>query len=209
MARYIARECPRCGDYFGVVVPEPVGSYQSGPFRCSVAYWIENDEIIPIESIEDLEGRVDAWNGNYSDPDKWLRADREAQSTAERHVRHLKNRAHQRETGGLNRQISAARLRLQRELGRYLTCLGNGTDTTDLNGLLHRQITRDISSAQRLKKCLERFGGYPEWSPTLCLELEEFAQHLSENRRKARLLGKEIDAALEDPRWQAQSAIVG
>jgi hypothetical protein len=70
-----------------------------------------------------------------------------------------------------------------------------------LNGLFHRQMTRDIASAQRLKKCLARLGGYPEWASEFCREIEEYANGLSEPRRRARLLGKEIDTALEDPRW--------
>jgi len=64
-------------------------------------------------------------------------------------------------------------------------------------------MSRDILSAQSLKNCLERLGGYPEWSPGLRRELEGFARSLKENQRKARLFGKEIDAALEDPRWLA------
>jgi hypothetical protein len=78
-----------------------------------------------------------------------------------------------------------------------------GEGTSDLNGLIHKQISRDIATAQRLKRCLEKLGGYPEWLPDLCREVEAFANHLSENQCRARLLGKKVDAALEDPRWMA------
>lgn len=61
----------------------------------------------------------------------------------------------------------------------------------------------DILSAQPLKKGLDKLGGYPEWPLELCWEPEDFAKEFSENQRCARLLGKEIDAALEDPRWLA------
>jgi hypothetical protein len=64
-------------------------------------------------------------------------------------------------------------------------------------------MTRDIASAQRLRKCLERLEGYPEWPSSLCNELQSFADKLSDAQRRARLMGKEIDAALEDPRWMA------
>ena len=76
-------------------------------------------------------------------------------------------------------------------------------ETGDLNGLLHQQMSRDIATAQRLKKCLDRLGGYPNWPGDLCRELESFAKQLTGNQRKARLIGKELDAALDDPRWVA------
>ncbi|MFH0872556.1 MAG: hypothetical protein V1878_08750 [bacterium] len=101
--------------------------------------------------------------------------------------------------------MAAARLRLQSELGRYLVCLGEGTE--DMNGLLHRQMTRDIASAHRLRQALDKLGGYPEWSSGLVQDLENFFSHLTENQRKARLLGKELDAALADPRWMAGAAL--
>lgn len=63
--------------------------------------------------------------------------------------------------------------------------------------------------AGRLKRCLEKLGGYPEWDLELCLDLEAFAQTLSDGRRRARLLGTEVDAALDDPRWSAQISLVG
>lgn len=75
--------------------------------------------------------------------------------------------------------------------------------TVDLNGLLYQHISRDLASSRRLAQCLEKLGGYPEWYPELCRDLESFARVLTENQRKARLLGKELDAALEDPRWVA------
>lgn len=184
----------------GERLPLVIGSYQSGAFRSSTAYWVGDGEMVMLESLEELERCVKAWNGEYPDPEAWLRAERAARTEAEKRVRNMENKAAQREREGLERQIAAARLRLQRELGRYLACLGSGT--ADLNGLLHKQMSRDISSAQRLKKCLEKLGGYPEWTPDLCLELQTFADQLSDNQRRARLLGTVLDAALEDPRWQ-------
>jgi len=185
----------------GERLPLVIGSYQKAAFRSSAAYWVGDGELIPIESFEEIERRVEAWDGEYPDPDQWLRAERAAQRAAEKQVKSLEHRAAQREREGLERQLSAARLRLQRELGRFLACLGAGTE--DLNGLLHQQMSRDIATAQRLRRCLEKLGGYPDWPPDLCRELEDFAGVLTENQRKARLLGKELDAALEDPRWLA------
>jgi len=50
---------------------------------------------------------------------------------------------------------------------------------------------------------MKRLGGYPEWPAELGRELDEFYRDLAPNQRHARLLGSEIDAALEDPRWVA------
>jgi hypothetical protein len=178
-----------------------VGSFQKGAFRNSQAYWASEGELTPVGSFDEIARRVEAWDGQYPDPKQWLNAEHLAKETAEKHVRQLEEQANRKERAGLERQTSAARLRLLKELGRYLACLGEGT--VDLNGLFHRQMSRDIASAQRLKKCLDRLGGYPEWPSEFCRELEEYASGLSEPRCRARLLGKEIDAALEDPRWLA------
>jgi len=110
-----------------------------------------------------------------------------------------------REKEALKGQLLAARLSLQRELGRYLACVDE--DSGDFNDTLLGQLTRDIASANRLKACLEKLGGYPEWSPINCRESKAFVQRLSANQRKARLLGNEIDAALEDPRWLTSTKI--
>ena len=113
----------------------------------------------------------------------------------------MEQRASERERDGLKRQLEAARLRLRRELGRYLMCVA--PLAADLNGVFHHQMIRDIASAHRLKQCYEKLGGYPEWPADLQEELEAFADGLAENQKKARLLGTELDAALQDPRWQA------
>jgi len=117
----------------------------------------------------------------------------------------MERRAAQREQESLQRQREAARLRLLRELGRYLVCLGEGV--SDLNGILYHQMSRDIASAQRLKQCLDKLGDYPDWPTELCHDLDAFDQQLTEAKRRGRLIGKELDAALNDPRWLADPAV--
>lgn len=65
-------------------------------------------------------------------------------------------------------------------------------------------MTRDILRAQRLRKCLEKLEGYPEWPPDLRQKLGNLAAQLSEGQKKACLLGRELNAALEDSRLQAE-----
>jgi hypothetical protein len=166
-----------------------------------VAYWIGDGELVRVDSIRELRPRVESWNGCYPDPTRWLEAEELARQEARTQVELMERRASERQKKGLERQIEAARIRLQRELGRFLVCLDQGTD--DLNNLMFQQMSRDIASAERLKQCLEKLGDYPEWDPDLCRELELFVQPLTEGQRRARLLGKELDAALEDPRWSA------
>jgi superfamily II DNA or RNA helicase len=186
----------------GECLPLVVGSSQSGSFRRSIISWIGDGEVVPVESVEELTRRVDAWDGTCPDPVEWLSAQNIAQREAEAQVELMEHRAMQCERDGLQRQRDSARLRLQYELGRYLACLGG--DTADLNGWLYHQMSRrDIASAQRLKRCLEKLGGYPDWNQGLCDDIATFVESLTENQRKARLLGKELDAALDDPRWTA------
>jgi len=185
----------------GERLPLVIGSAQRGSFRCTVACWVGQKDWHPVLSMRDLKKYVENWQGDYPRVDLWLRAEKAAREEAAKQVHRIEERSAQREQMALRSQKEAARIRLQRELGRYLVCLNAGT--SDLNAQFHNQMTRDIATAQRLRKCLDKLGGYPEWQPELIHELDLFGQHLSENQRKARLLGREIDAALEDPRWMA------
>jgi hypothetical protein len=110
-------------------------------------------------------------------------------------------RAVESERKALDRQAEAAKLRLKRELGRYLVCMNEGMD--DLSGVLHRQISRDLPGAARLRECYDRLGGYPQWDAGTLRELNAFEKDLAEDRRRARLMGSELQAALDDPRWAA------
>ena len=112
-------------------------------------------------------------------------------------------RAAEREAAGISLQIAAARERLLRELGKYLVSLGQGTG--DLNQLLFQQLQRqEIASRQRLELVRQRLGsGYPEWPAHLLEELSAYDQAVTLNERRGRLIGKELDAALADPRWAA------
>jgi hypothetical protein len=185
----------------GERLPLVIGSHRSGPFRVSVAVWVGRGTIETVRNVRHFGELFESWSGDFPDPGQWLAAETAAAAEARRLVAMMEARARKSETRALEAQVAAARARLLRELGRYLACLGQGTG--DLNALFHQQMSRDIGSASRLKEALQRFGGYPTWSPEVCRELEVFASRLNENQRKARLLGRELDAALQDPRWGA------
>ena len=187
----------------GERLPLVVGSHQEGAFRCSVAFWVGDEELISVESIEAVKELVSKWDGKYPDPDQWRKAEAAATSQAAAEARRLLNHAREQQEAGLRRQTAACRQRLLRELGRHLVCVDG--NATDLNGVFHRQMSRDIAGARRLQLCRERLGGYPEWPPGLSQELEAFYAGLSPGQRDARLLGSGVDAALDDPRWLTTS----
>ncbi len=167
----------------------------------SCAYWIGSKKIEPIDSLGVLKKRIAKWDGHYPDVEKWQRAVNSALQDTKKRVELMQEETTNQEENALTSQINAARLRLIRELGKYLVCLGASTD--ELNDSLYKQMSRDIASARRLQKCIDMLGGYPEWHVGLRRELEHFAEALTEGQRQARWLGSELDAALDDPRWKA------
>ena len=131
-----------------------------------------------------------------------MQAQTKTRRSARRLARQLHAQAEERERRGLQRQIEAASIRLKRELGRYLICLGGGA--RNLNDFMYQQLSRaELAGRRRLQQCQERLGGYPLWSDWLVRELDEFARTLSAGERRARVAGSELDAALQDPRWAA------
>lgn len=186
----------------GERLPLVVESVQDGPFRVSVALRVHSDGTpTPVETLAELRTRMAAWDGLYPEPAAWQQAKQHAQQLAATRARELKTRALQCQTACRQRQLPAARIRLQRELGRFLVAVDERAN--DLNDLLYQQTTRDIATAGRLRRCLERLGGYPSWDSQLREELTNFTKTLTDNSWKARLWGRELDAALNDPRWQA------
>jgi hypothetical protein len=155
--------------------------------------------LVPLDTLSDLSALLVKWDGAYPDPEQWGRAQDAAVRKAAAEVRRLRNLGSEREVAALRRQLEACRQRLIKELGRYLICIEGST--TDLNAVFHQQMSRDIAGARRLQLCCERLGGYPEWGPDLCRDLESFFAERSEGQQAARLLGSELDAALSDPRW--------
>ena len=112
-------------------------------------------------TLAELRAPAESWEGEYPDVERWLAAVADAEKVAQQEVQWLEQQAARRECEALERQVSAARVRLQLELGRYLATLGGGTD--ELNVLFHRQMIRDRASGQRMQECFKRFGDYPEW----------------------------------------------
>src|ERR1019366_2360384 len=96
-------------------------------------------------------------------------------------------------------QIAAAKIRLQEELGRFLICAEQDTD--DLNGKLHRMTQDRTATADRLRRVFHRLGEYPDWTAAKLQSLRSLRDDMTANQIKTRLPGRELDAAMEDPRW--------
>lgn len=185
----------------GENLPLVVGSYQERSFRASTVYWIGNGSLENIRNFDQIENKLNAWRGDLPDSGLWITALEKAKEKARKLVKQMARRADEIEKEGKRLQAEAARLRLLKELGRYIVCITE--EVGDLNNILYKQMNRDIASKQRLARCLEKLGGYPEWSESLKDELKCFLEELKSNDRNARLLGSQLDAALEDPRWEA------
>jgi hypothetical protein len=98
--------------------------------------------------------------------------------------------------------IKAARLRVTQELGRLLVCFP--PDTDDLDGKFHRLASEATPTAERLKIVFDRLGAYPDWDTEHLADLRGFRDALSPAQIKTRLTGRELEAALADPRWEVK-----
>ena len=121
------RSLPSLMSRTGERLPLVVGTYQEGSFRASVAFWTEKGEQISVSGLDHVLQLVESWNGQYPDPADWQRALARAQEDAESQVKARQTAATDREKSSLRRQIEAARMRLKRELGRYLVCVSGTT----------------------------------------------------------------------------------
>ena len=182
------------------VIPLVVGSCRVGAFRVSKMFWISDGLPVPIESLNDLTSCIDKWDGDAPDPAKWLEVMRRAEGDSRRTTNGMVASAVNAQQQSIRRQNTSARERLKQELGRFLVSVdGNGLD---LNAVIDDWLQRRIPLSQKLSKSLDKLGGeYPEWTDEDFWQLEQFGKQVTENQRTSRRAGKEIDAALADPRW--------
>ena len=95
------------------------------------------------------------------------------------------------------------RKRLRRELARTLRCAGPG----DLRRLLREQLKREDRPDGRYHQAVRALGGPPYWEAEDVRDADRYVDGLSTAERQARVnLPSEMEAALNDPRWRAQSA---
>lgn len=189
----------------GERLPLVVATCHRGAFRATRVAWLDGTGQRAVTTARQLRELCESWHGKYPCAAAWLEAEARLRKAAEEDAEATERRARSRERQGLERQVGAATLRLEKELARYLACVDS--DAEDLNDLLYDQIKRDIATSQRLRQCLDRLGEYPQWDMDLVYDAKTYARELTDSQRKARLMGKELDAALQDPRWRAKETL--
>lgn len=183
--------------------PLVLAEYSSGACQCVEARWVENDEVITVSSFKQMTELIQSWDGALPDPTLVLKTQENARELARQRVEEMCRAIEDEEENGIRRQRAAARYRLMRELGRTLRCIGLG----DLTDLLREQVRREGNADGRYHRAVKLLGGFPRWDDSETENIEWFVDSvLDDRRRRARILGSEVDAAVEDPRWRVSLA---
>ena len=186
----------------GERLPLILASAEKGGFRVTLCGWLASEGLRDIKSFAELKALIAGWTGQEISTGAWQVARTQLYRSAWSHADELARQAEDRQQAKLQAQNNAARLRTVDELGRLLLC--SEPDTDDLNGKFHRLASDQTPTAQRLQNVFSRLGGYPDWEPTEIADLRNFRSELTPSQIKTRLTGRELDAALADPRWAMQ-----
>jgi hypothetical protein len=179
-------------------LPLVVGTQKIDGFRSSVAYWISGKDVCPIFTYSELKAKIDAWDGTPADPSVLVSVTQRAQEEASKSTRNAQTNSNSAAHYSLWRQKAAAKFRLKRELSRVVMSIAD--KSSDLDNGLDALIRRDTSIGQKVRQCIDVLGEYPEWDDQDRWEADHYAQSASENQRMGRRTGRELDAALADPR---------
>ncbi len=180
--------------------PLVIGEWSSKPYRCMEARWVQPDGIKTVKTVRQLRKLIDSWDNTPPPPGLIVQVKEAATRDAKKRVREMSRQAKDEATQSIKRQLAGARARLMRELARTLCCIGQG----DLNMLFSQQIQQERRSDGRFHRALELLEGYPSWTFEEGEDAKAFAAGLKTNEIEGRMLGSEIDAALNDPRWLAR-----
>jgi len=175
-------------------------SVESDAFRVITCGWAGPYGTAEVRSFSDVKRLVAEWDGAEPSPEAWNIARIDLECRAREVVEELRATAKAVIAAEREQQREAARLRVIEELGRLLICFP--PDTDDLNGKFYRLGSEATPTADRLKSVHNRIGAYPDWSPWHLADLRAFRDDLSLAQQKTRLTGRELDAALADPRWE-------
>jgi len=174
----------------------------AGRYRCAEARWVNADgQELPVTSVGELDKLLASWDGSMPPLKALKRAEDAARAAATQRLRQMAEAAEAAEKAGLQKQLEAARSRLLRELGRTLRCFGPG----DLNALFSKRLQQEKGNTHgRYHRALRLLGGFPQWKSEVVTAADEYVRQLTDAQREGRMrLGSELEAALNDPRWQA------
>jgi len=186
--------------------PLIIGTAARGGFRAASAWWAGGGEARRIELMSELRACLATWDGAAPSSETWMATLRQASDEARRRVEQAEQVAAALRKGRLESQREAARRRLLLELGRFLVCVVDSVG--NLNEIFFQQMSRrDLATSLRLERCFAKLGrNYPEWTTDVIFGIERFRVEANQNEKLARLIGSELDAALDDPRWNSVSA---
>ncbi|MTW18313.1 hypothetical protein GJ689_19105 [Rhodoplanes serenus] len=191
----IARQLQQPGER----LPLLLVTAESGSFRATICGWLGSGGLQPIKSFADLKTLVLSWDGRECPTGAWQAARIQLRREAQETISAMRERFATEAATMAAAQRDAARLRLVDELGRLLICFE--PDIDDLNGKFHRLASEQTPTAYRLQTVFGRLGAYPEWEEHQIADLRDFRSGLGPNQIKTRLTGRELDAAIADPRW--------
>lgn len=183
----------------GERLPLVVAGVEEGGFHVLLCAWIGADGVTEVQSLDQVKALVAAWDGSDPPADAWTAAQRALEAQAREIVQERATRATAAVAQARQAQLAAARFRLVEELGRTLVCFDPETD--DLNGKLYRLASDTSPTAHRLRRVLHRLGDYPEWAERHLADLRAYRDNVGAAQLAARRTGRELDAALDDPRW--------
>jgi hypothetical protein len=186
----------------GELLPLLLYAHQEGSSRTAAALWLGQNGPVEVMNFRQLQVLLADWDGAPPEARQVQDAMALARSAAEQRAKDRNQQWQCRYATALARQLSSAKLRLQRELGRYLASWA--LSGNNLQGVLEQLLQLERGSSDRIRRCLERLGGRVPWSVDQSRDLDIWVRSLPEAKRQARLLGSELDAALRDPRWAAQ-----
>ena len=178
--------------------------FEKGSFKRASMFWIDGDgNVMPVRNLEELNSLLEAWDGSGPATIDLSEIQTEVRDMVEK----IFSIAEERRISDLKAQKDACTMRLKMELGRFLLSLDpNLRSVEGINGLFYKEMEKGGPRSARLKKCFEKLGGYPDWDIPTINRLREQIQRIDRGHREARLLGNEIDAALNDPRWEVKTS---
>lgn len=105
---------------------------------------------------------------------------------------------------GINRQVEAARYRLERELLRLLCAVDKSRDPNTVWAELMRGTG---ARAGWLREAAQRLGYPYAWQEQKLSEARRYVEDMPPKSKDTLKLGATLQAALEDPRWKAKNLL--
>jgi superfamily II DNA or RNA helicase len=183
-------------------LPLVLGEFEKDQFKATVLFWIGGSKRIRIKDLKQLNSLLAKWNGEFPSRGAWISGDKAARKEAEKIVELRMSRFQAENVKKLNLRLEAAKIRLKRELGRFLIANGASPTPLALNKKINELLIKDSETQRRVSRCLDKYEGQaPGWGDYILWELGQWNLELTTERRKGMITGKELEAALNDPRW--------